>query len=87
MSDATPTDPKRSPVEGDQGEQPAAPRHHRRGAGAADATTSRDAGKNLLKFHGSYQQEDRDARKNRRKDGRRQALHVHGPLQDPRRRS
>ena len=23
----------------------------------------------LLKFHGSYQQEDRDARKNRRKDG------------------
>ena len=41
--------------------------------------------KNLLKFHGTYQQEDRDARKTRR-DGRpRQALHVHGPLQDPRR--
>jgi sulfite reductase (ferredoxin) len=28
-----------------------------------------DANKQLLKFHGSYQQEDRDARKNRRKDG------------------
>ena len=25
--------------------------------------------KQLLKFHGSYQQEDRDARKNRKKDG------------------
>jgi sulfite reductase (ferredoxin) len=29
-----------------------------------------DADKNLLKFHGSYQQEDRDARKARRTDGR-----------------
>ena len=28
-----------------------------------------DADKQLLKFHGSYQQEDRDARKNRRKTG------------------
>lgn len=28
-----------------------------------------DSDKQLLKFHGSYQQEDRDARKNRRKDG------------------
>src|SRR4051812_28035705 len=28
-----------------------------------------DADKNLIKFHGSYQQEDRDARKNRRSDG------------------
>ncbi len=28
-----------------------------------------DAGKNLLKFHGTYQQEDRDARKARKKDG------------------
>src|SRR5229473_2181503 len=28
-----------------------------------------DQDKQLLKFHGSYQQEDRDARKNRRKDG------------------
>ncbi len=28
-----------------------------------------DGDKNLIKFHGSYQQEDRDARKNRRKEG------------------
>src|SRR5258708_22371007 len=28
-----------------------------------------EADKNLLKFHGTYQQEDRDARKNRKKDG------------------
>src|SRR5215472_13492989 len=28
-----------------------------------------DADKNLLKFHGSYQQEDRDARKNRKQAG------------------
>src|SRR5947209_6466371 len=28
-----------------------------------------DADKNLLKFHGTYQQEDRDARKNRKKEG------------------
>ncbi|MGL4422874.1 MAG: NADPH-dependent assimilatory sulfite reductase hemoprotein subunit, partial [Gemmataceae bacterium] len=28
-----------------------------------------DEGKNLIKFHGSYQQEDRDARKNRAKPG------------------
>jgi sulfite reductase (ferredoxin) len=28
-----------------------------------------DADKNLLKFHGTYQQEDRDARKGRRQDG------------------
>ncbi len=28
-----------------------------------------DANKNLIKFHGSYQQEDRDARKTRRKEG------------------
>src|ERR1700686_712764 len=28
-----------------------------------------DADKQLLKFHGSYQQEDRDARKNRSKEG------------------
>ena len=28
-----------------------------------------EANKNLLKFHGTYQQEDRDARKNRSKDG------------------
>jgi sulfite reductase (ferredoxin) len=28
-----------------------------------------DANKNLLKFHGTYQQEDRDARKNRKREG------------------
>jgi sulfite reductase (ferredoxin) len=36
-------------------------------AGEADHLNEGD--KNLLKFHGSYQQEDRDARKNRSKDG------------------
>src|SRR5262245_28489814 len=36
---------------------------------AGDAEKLNDADKNLLKFHGSYQQEDRDARKTRRADG------------------
>src|SRR3954470_15094555 len=36
---------------------------------AADGEKFSDADKNLLKFHGSYQQEDRDARKARRADG------------------
>lgn len=36
-------------------------------AGEADHFSESD--KNLIKFHGSYQQEDRDARKNRKKDG------------------
>lgn len=36
-------------------------------AGSADHLS--DAAKNLLKFHGSYQQEDRDARKTRAKTG------------------
>ncbi|MFO0926555.1 MAG: NADPH-dependent assimilatory sulfite reductase hemoprotein subunit [Gemmataceae bacterium] len=36
---------------------------------AKDSDKFSDADKNLLKFHGSYQQEDRDARKNRRADG------------------
>ncbi len=36
---------------------------------SSDADHLDDADKNLLKFHGSYQQEDRDARKNRTKDG------------------
>src|SRR5262245_34548470 len=35
----------------------------------ADVDHLSDAAKNLLKFHGSYQQEDRDARKNRSKAG------------------
>src|SRR5215813_4790658 len=36
---------------------------------AGDAPAFGDADKNLLKFHGSYQQEDRDARKARRGEG------------------
>src|SRR5687767_10331645 len=36
---------------------------------AGDVDHLSDAAKNLLKFHGSYQQEDRDARKNRAKAG------------------
>lgn len=36
---------------------------------AAGADHFNDQSKQLLKFHGSYQQEDRDARKSRRKDG------------------
>jgi sulfite reductase (ferredoxin) len=36
---------------------------------AKDTEKFGDADKNLLKFHGTYQQEDRDARKNRRADG------------------
>src|SRR5262245_38051894 len=36
---------------------------------ARDSDKFGDADKNLIKFHGSYQQEDRDARKARRADG------------------
>ncbi len=36
---------------------------------ASDADHFGEADKNLIKFHGSYQQEDRDARKNRKKEG------------------
>src|ERR1700719_4023640 len=36
---------------------------------ASGADHFNDQSKQLLKFHGSYQQEDRDARKSRRKDG------------------
>ncbi len=36
---------------------------------AADTDHFCEANKQLLKFHGSYQQEDRDARKNRKKEG------------------
>jgi sulfite reductase (ferredoxin) len=36
---------------------------------AGDAGHFNESDKNLLKFHGSYQQEDRDARKSRRADG------------------
>ncbi len=34
-----------------------------------DTPKFNDQNKQLLKFHGSYQQEDRDARKNRRDEG------------------
>src|SRR5260370_18131300 len=36
---------------------------------ARDSDGFSEADKSLLKFHGTYQQEDRDARKLRRKDG------------------
>src|SRR5262245_47012593 len=36
---------------------------------AKDTDHFNDADKNLLKFHGTYQQEERDARKARRKEG------------------
>jgi sulfite reductase (ferredoxin) len=36
---------------------------------ARDSDHFSEADKNLLKFHGTYQQEDRDARKDRRRDG------------------
>src|SRR5205823_10327475 len=36
---------------------------------AQDIDHLSEANKQLIKFHGSYQQEDRDARKNRKKDG------------------
>ncbi len=36
---------------------------------ARDSDRFSDVDKSLLKFHGSYQQEDRDARKSRRADG------------------
>jgi sulfite reductase (ferredoxin) len=36
---------------------------------AKDTDHFSEADKNLIKFHGFYQQEDRDARKNRKKDG------------------
>src|SRR5437867_3872757 len=36
---------------------------------AGDSDHFSESDKQLLKFHGSYQQEDRDARKNRSKEG------------------
>jgi sulfite reductase (ferredoxin) len=67
-STAQPAAPKLSPVEGfkDQSRQ-------LRGTIALELAEPADhfteANKQLLKFHGTYQQEDRDARKNRSKDG------------------
>lgn len=61
-------EPKLSAVEGMKEESRAL-----RGSIAQELTTEvghfGEADKNLLKFHGSYQQEDRDARKARRADG------------------
>src|SRR5205823_13602066 len=59
--------PKRSPVEGIKENS-----RQLRGTIADDLAKDVDhfgeADKQLLKFHGSYQQEDRDARKNRSKE-------------------
>ena len=59
---------KPSPVEGIK-----AASRHLRGSLAEELTQDTDHfsgdAKQLLKFHGSYQQEDRDARKNRSKTG------------------
>src|SRR5438132_5682460 len=66
----TPQDapPKRSAVEGTKESS-----RQLRGTIAEELATDSDhfgeADKQLLKFHGTYQQEDRDARKNRKKDG------------------
>jgi sulfite reductase (ferredoxin) len=66
MMSATP--PKRSPVEAIKETS-----QQLRGTIAAELTGPADslseASKNLIKFHGSYQQEDRDARKRRTKEG------------------
>jgi sulfite reductase (ferredoxin) len=64
-----PAESKRSPVEL-QKEQS----RHLRGTIAAELSNAdldhlSDVNKNLIKFHGTYQQEDRDARKTRRKEG------------------
>jgi sulfite reductase (ferredoxin) len=69
MSSETATEPKLSPVEGQKAES-----CYLRGTIAEEmadpaVTHLNDMNKNLIKFHGSYQQEDRDARKNRNKAG------------------
>ena len=60
--------PKPSPVEGIKANS-----RYLRGNLAAEVASDSDhlsdEGKNLIKFHGSYQQEDRDARKTRAKPG------------------
>src|SRR5262245_20213516 len=66
--EASPPPSKRSAVEGIK----EASRQLRGTIGdelAAEVDHFSEANKQLLKFHGSYQQEDRDARKNRKKDG------------------
>src|SRR5262249_50703870 len=68
MSADSPTLPKRSPLEGVKENS-----RQLRGTLAEEVASPvdslSDAAKNLLKFHGSYQQEDRDARKRRSKEG------------------
>ena len=69
MSSETLTEPKLSPVEGHKVEG-----RFLRGTLAeevADPAVEHlsESNKSLIKFHGSYQQEDRDARKNRAKAG------------------
>jgi sulfite reductase (ferredoxin) len=65
---ATPAAPKLSPVEGIKESS-----SQLRGTIGAELLSDADhfpeADKQLLKFHGTYQQEDRDARKSRKKDG------------------
>ena len=66
---AAPSEPKRSAVELQKEES-----GHLRGTIAAELANAdldhlSEANKSLIKFHGSYQQEDRDARKARRKEG------------------
>ena len=67
-SPAAPATPKPSPVEGIKDES-----RFLRGPLAeellADTDHFTETAKQLLKFHGSYQQEDRDARKKREKPG------------------
>ena len=53
---------------------------------AAGGTHITDDGYNILKFHGSYQQDDRDVRNDRRKAGERVRLRVHDPAPGRRRR-
>src|SRR5215470_2672221 len=69
MSSETVTEPKLSTVEGHKAEG-----RFLRGTLAAEVADPAvehlsDMNKSLIKFHGSYQQEDRDARKNRGKAG------------------
>ena len=54
---------------GDQGDQPLPAGHSARAELAGPDDHFGEQAKQLLKFHGSYQQEDRDARKNRPKAG------------------
>ncbi len=65
---ASPTPPKRSGVEVVK-ENSRALRGSIAAELAKDSDRFSDGDKNLIKFHGSYQQEDRDARKSRRSEG------------------